>query len=111
MGNCSLCHAQVWTEIPGGRRLEMDKRSLHICKQQNSAQTQAFHESYQSQKDKRIDELALMKVASFEKIAEAISKSNSQTVDALYFVGESLREMASAIKALVDSKKEISATT
>jgi hypothetical protein len=82
--------------------MQLDRIHPHICEGQQ--QQQVVEESYQEKKDKRIDQLALMKVASFEKIAEAISKSNGQTVDALYFVGESLREIVSAIKALATSQ-------
>jgi hypothetical protein len=55
MGNCSVCHAQTWLEIPSGRKLEMDKKTPHVCKQQNNAvQAQASQIQTVQDRTKRI---------------------------------------------------------
>src|SRR5215471_133058 len=101
MGNCGLRHQQTWLEIPSGRKLEMDKKTPHMCKgiqQQNTIQV--VKELPQTTREKRIDELAVTRTAAFERIAAALEKSDNQNVaDAIYYLSENLMEMAKATKA------------
>jgi hypothetical protein len=94
MGNCSICHQQIWLEIPSGKRLEMDKRTEHFCKnnkRQPNETLKMVQQLPQTTREKRIDDLALMKIASFDRIAAAIEKNNGQNVaDALYAVATTL---------------------
>src|SRR5215467_13813397 len=91
MGNCGLCHQQTWLEIPG-RKLEMDKKTPHMCKgiqQQNTIQV--VKELPQTTREKRIDELAVTRTAAFERIAADLEKNNNQNVaDAIYYLAESI---------------------
>jgi hypothetical protein len=111
VGNCSVCHQQTWLEIPSGRKLEMDKKTIHSCKGVQPQQ-QLVNELPQTPREKRIDELAVARTAALERIAAAIEKNDNQNVaEALFFIGDGFHKLAESIKALVDSKKEISAAT
>jgi hypothetical protein len=108
LGNCSVCHAQTWLEIPSGRKLEMDKKTPHVCKSVNAQTLKTVQELPQTAREKRIDELAVTRTATFERIAVALEKNNNQNVaDAIYAVAATLSEVAQVIKELA-SKKEIS---
>ena len=91
MGNCGLCHQQTWLEIPSGRKLEMDKKTPHMCKgiqQQNTIQV--VKELPQTTREKRIDELAVTRTAAFERIATAF-----------YYLAESI---TSLVKVLTEEQ-------
>ena len=95
MGNCGLCHQQTWLEIPSGRKLEMDKKTPHMCK----GAIQMLKELPQTT---RIDELAVTRTAAFERIAAALEKNNNQNVaDAIYYLAESI---TSLVKVLTEEQ-------
>jgi len=108
MGNCSVCHQQTWLEIPSGRKLEMDKKTAHLCKGVQVQQVVNNELLPQSPREKRIDELAVARTAAIERIAIAIEKNNNQNIaDAIYLVGESLMEMTHAIKTLALAQTQV----
>jgi hypothetical protein len=85
--------------------MELDKITPHSCKGVKNVQT--IQELPQTPVQKRIDELALMKIASFDKIAAALERNNNQNVaDAIFYLAESITEMSKAIKALTQVKVE-----
>jgi hypothetical protein len=85
--------------------MELDKITPHSCKGVKNVQT--IRELPQTSVQKRIDELALMKIASFDKIAAALERNNNQNVaDAIFYLAESITEMPKAIKALTQAKVE-----
>jgi hypothetical protein len=77
----------------------MDKRTPHLCKGVQVQQVVKNELLTQSPREKRIDELAVARTAAIERIAIALEKNNNQNIaDALYFLAESMTEMAKAIK-------------
>jgi hypothetical protein len=86
VGNCGLCHAQTWLEIPSGRKLEMDKKTPHSCKGHT---VQVVQQLPMTAREKRIDEL-VTRTAAFERIAAALEKNNNQNVAARQTLGRNL---------------------
>jgi uncharacterized protein (UPF0254 family) len=86
----------------------MDKKTPHSCKGVQVQQVVNNELLAQSPREKRIDELAVARTAAIERIAIAIEKSNNQNIaDALYFLAESMTEMAHAIKTLALAQTQV----
>lgn len=80
--------------------MQPDRVTPHICEgQQKQQAVQVVQQLPQTAREKRIDELALMKITALDRIGTALEKNNNQNIaDALYFLAESMTEMAHAIK-------------
>ena len=107
--SCNFCHEQYYLDfnnISGhgkGAKLQMDKKTLHSCKQQNVVQV--VQQLPTTARERSIDELAVTRTAAIERIAAALEKNNNQNIaDALYYMSQSITDLAQAIKALVEKE-------
>ncbi|HEY7413940.1 MAG TPA: hypothetical protein VH593_02010 [Ktedonobacteraceae bacterium] len=85
----------------------MDKKKPYSCKGVCHVQ-QVVNELPQTAREKRTDELAVARTAAIERIAIALEKNNNQNItDALYFLAESVTEMAHAIKTFALAQTQV----